>query len=528
MNNKDGAMQFDAWIQTDEFKKQAEEVKAGLTGIRTTAVKEADGINNTFANIAKGAAAAFTFDAALNFRSKLIEVRGEFQKYEAVLTNSMGSQKDASAAMQMLTDIASKTPFQLDSLTGSYVKLVNQGFIPTREEIVKLGDLASSTGKGFDQLAEAILDAQTGQFERLKEFGIKASASGDQVSFSFKGVTTTVANSSEEIRKYMLSLGEMKGVQGSMDAISKTLVGQMSNLEDSITAMFNSIGQSSEGFLSDSIAATKFLVDNYAEIGKIIGVLVASYGAYKAAVITTTVVERAREAALLQTALAGRTVSTWEAFHIGVLKKAQAAQMMLNNTMLANPFVLAAAAIAGVITYLVLFKEKTDDITQAQREFKETSEKSTAEVTALFDQLKRTNAGTEERKKIIEQLNGKYGEYLHNMNLEAASLLDIEKAQKAVSNAMLERMATEGKTKDLTDITERKLATLKTIQAKSTKSEYAEILSYIEEGSKAATYTFDQATGKLKSNTVFKSWGKDIDNLMLSLEAIKQQEKAVN
>ncbi|MFZ4548039.1 MAG: hypothetical protein ACOYN4_11420, partial [Bacteroidales bacterium] len=194
----------------------------------------------------------------------------------------------------------------------------------------------------------------------------------------------------------------------------------------------------------------------------------------------------------------------------------------------ANPFVLAAAAIAGVITYLVLFKEKTDDITQAQREFKETSEKSTAEVTALFDQLKHTNAGTEERKKIIEQLNGKYGEYIRNMNLESASLLDIEKAQKAVSNAMLERMATEGKTKDLTDITERKLATLKTIQTKSTKSEYAEILSYIEEGSKAATYTFDQATGKLKSNTVFKSWGKDIDNLMLSLEAIKQQEKAVN
>ena len=62
-------------------------------------------------------------------------------------------------------------------MTQSYITLANRGIKPTKEEIIKLGDLASSQGKDFNQLAEAMLDAQTGEFERLKEFGIKASKS---------------------------------------------------------------------------------------------------------------------------------------------------------------------------------------------------------------------------------------------------------------------------------------------------------------------------------------------------------------
>ena len=52
---------------------------------------------------------------------------------------------------------ASKTPFAVVELTQAFVKLANQGFRPTTDELRKLGDLASSTGKQFDQLAEAII-----------------------------------------------------------------------------------------------------------------------------------------------------------------------------------------------------------------------------------------------------------------------------------------------------------------------------------------------------------------------------------
>jgi hypothetical protein len=520
MKTSDGGLYFGSGIETEQIQRDAEKIKREFRNIGQSAVNETSRMDGLFKNVLAGAAGALTLQAAMSFRSKLIEVRGEFQKYEAVLTNSLGSQQEAAESMKMLSDVASKTPFQLNNLTSSYVKLVNQGFKPTRIELIKMGDLASSTGKDFDQLVEAILDAQTGQYERLKEFGIKASQSGDQVSFSFKGVTTTVKNSGEAIRAYMLSLGDMQGVKGSMEAISKTLVGQVSNLEDKITAMFNNIGTSSEGLLSDSISGASLLVDNYAEIAKVIEVLIATYGAYKAAVIVTTAVEAA---ATLATK--GWTVA--EVLHFNAMKLAAAAQSILNKTMLANPYVAVATALAGLITYLILFKKETNEITEAQKEFKESSSKSVAEVTALFDQLKKTNVGTDERKRVIEQLNSKYGEYLGNMNLEKAALNDIEKAQNAVSNAMLTRMANEGKTKDLSSITERKLATLRAIQTSTSKSDFDEISKYIEEASKPATFTADKS-GKLKPNFVFKSWGNEIDGLIESLHVLKQQEDQVN
>lgn len=63
--------------------------------------------------------------------------------------------------MKLLKEVSSQTPFELDRLTDSYIKLVNRGFKPTKEEITNLGDLASSLGKDFDMLVEALLDAQT-------------------------------------------------------------------------------------------------------------------------------------------------------------------------------------------------------------------------------------------------------------------------------------------------------------------------------------------------------------------------------
>src|SRR5690606_41770376 len=59
--------------------------------------------------------------------------------------------------------------------------------------------------------SEAILDAQTGEFERLKEFGIRAKDAGDSVIFTYKGVQTQVEKTSGSIREYITSLGDAQG-----------------------------------------------------------------------------------------------------------------------------------------------------------------------------------------------------------------------------------------------------------------------------------------------------------------------------
>lgn len=188
------------------------------------------------------------------FTNQVIDARQEYERFDAVLTNTFQNKDVGQGALAMLTDFASKTPYQLNELTGSFVKLVNRGVLPTQNEMAALGDLASSQGKSFDQLTEAILDAQTGEFERMKEFGIRASKSGDKVSLAFKGVTKEVAMNDEAIKNAIISYGQMDGVAGSMDVISKTLGGRISNLKDAWWSFLVSVGDYTGGIFGDAIS----------------------------------------------------------------------------------------------------------------------------------------------------------------------------------------------------------------------------------------------------------------------------------
>jgi hypothetical protein len=243
--------------------------------------------------IAGAAAGLFAVDQVLSFGKGIFTITAEMQKYEAVLTNTFGSQERAKSSMKDITDFAAKTPFQINQLTDSYIKLANRGFVPTMEEMTKMGDLASSTAKPFDQLVEAILDAQTGEFERLKQFGIKAHKEGNRVAFAFKGQTTEVENSEEAIKQYLLSLGDMQGVSGSMAAISKTLEGQLSNMFDNLDQLKVKIGQNiAEGFSIGFKVANKaidtvssfvdFVTDNTSQLSNIFAPFERSFAPVKA------------------------------------------------------------------------------------------------------------------------------------------------------------------------------------------------------------------------------------------------------
>lgn len=229
----------------DEATKSGKKLKDTFKGAEGAA-KGAGGSLNSLSGIVSKfgplVAGAFSVGAIVSFGQQALAVAGKFQGLEAVLKNTLGSDSAAYGAMIRIQEIASSTPFSVEELTQSFVKLANQGFTPTNAQIIAMGNLASSTGKSFDQLAEAIIDAQTGEFERLKEFGIRASKQGDLVKFTFKGVETTVRNTNDAIRQYVTSLGDAAGVSGAMAGQSKTLDGQISNLGDTWDSLLLAIG----------------------------------------------------------------------------------------------------------------------------------------------------------------------------------------------------------------------------------------------------------------------------------------------
>ena len=270
-------LNVDIVAQLKDFNKAMTELKSEVDGISKSVTKSNDEsiastkkMSGAFSDVGKTLASVFAVDQLISFGKSILATTVEFQKMEAVLTTSLGSNSAAKAAMDQIVNFASSTPFQVNELTDSFVKLANRGFVPTMDQMRQMGDVASSVGKSFDQLTEAILDAQTGEFERLKEFGIKASAQGDVVQFTFKGITTEVAKSDKAIQDYLLSLGNLEGVAGSMEAISQTTGGMISNLEDNITQLFKNIGDSSSGFINWFVKDLNNVISSLRNMGEIV------------------------------------------------------------------------------------------------------------------------------------------------------------------------------------------------------------------------------------------------------------------
>lgn len=250
-----------------DIQRDLNTVRTQMAGISTQATqtgnKTESAIGGAMKSIGPQILAAFSVQALIGFGKQVVDITGRFQKLEAVLTNTLGSKGLAQQALKQIQDFASKTNFSVEELTQAYVKLANQGFKPTTNELRKLADLANSTGKSFDMLTEAIIDAQTGEFERLKEFGIRAQKEGENVKFTFKGVETQTRFTNDAIREYILSLGDLEGVSGATIAISNTLEGQLSNLGDTYDKLLLSIGNSSSGGVSAGILALDGILKNF-------------------------------------------------------------------------------------------------------------------------------------------------------------------------------------------------------------------------------------------------------------------------
>ena len=214
------------YIAKDKTKKATKSVEKNLFSLGNVAKTVGPLITASF-----GAAAIVS----------VVRTTAAFEKLNAMLVTATGSANNADEAFSNLKDFASTTPFQLGEVVDAFIKMKNLGLDPTNDALTSFGNTASAMGKDLNQLIEAVADAATGEFERLKEFGIKSKSEGENVSFTFQGVTTTVRKSSEEITGYLEALGNEK-FSGAMVLQMETLDGIFSNISDSLDRFSNSFG----------------------------------------------------------------------------------------------------------------------------------------------------------------------------------------------------------------------------------------------------------------------------------------------
>jgi hydrogenase maturation factor len=199
---------------------------------------------NETANAIKNMALQFvSLGAAIEGMKKLVDVNRNFGILKAGLETATGSIEGANQAFAALQQFAQTTPYSLQQAVDGFTKLVNLGLTPSEAALKSYGDTSAALGKDLSQMIEAVADAATGEFERLKEFGIKAKNNGDSIAFTFKGTTETVRNNAAEIESYLIKLGQVN-FDGAMTKRMESLDGAISNLSDSFEGFFYQIGES--------------------------------------------------------------------------------------------------------------------------------------------------------------------------------------------------------------------------------------------------------------------------------------------
>ena len=220
--------------ESSKLTSQLDKSNKRLRKWENKASKSVDKVKTAFIGLASLAAIKSIGDAVYS-------TIASFEKMEASLKTVTGSAKNATDAMNKIKDFASETPFQVSEVTNAFIKLKALGLKPSEDALKSYGNTASALGKSLDQMIEAVADAATGEFERLKEFGIKAKQQGDFVTFTFQGVATKIKKSAANIEDYLQGIGNVQ-FAGAMAEQMDTINGKSSNLDDNFDKISVALG----------------------------------------------------------------------------------------------------------------------------------------------------------------------------------------------------------------------------------------------------------------------------------------------
>ena len=357
--------------------------------------------------------------------SNVVSTAGMFQKYESVLTNALnGSSEKAKAYLSDINSFAAKTNFQLDELTDDFIKFVNRGVTPSMDAMKKMGDFTNTVAKPFDQLTEAILDINNP--ERWKEFGVRVQTEGDKVKLSFRDMTVECDRTVESVMKAVEQFGSMKGVEGSTEAISKTIEGQMSNFEDTITTALAEIGLTNQDLISGSISAADTVVKNYEVIGQSVLALVSIYGVYRTGLLVNSIVEQ------------GFTKAVWG--KVAATKAATVAQATYNKVLAMNPYVLAGAAIVSLGIAMWTLADNTSIAEKSQERFNKKQEEAAKQeqerkqkIEGLIQSSRDIALADLQRGQSLAELRKEYPKIFSQYDIESIKLADILELKRQIA-----------------------------------------------------------------------------------------------
>lgn len=450
MNTDNGKLNFATGIDNSALQSDAAQARRILRDIGKEAEQEGNRMDAAFRRVGKTIVGVFTVQQAAQFARQIVNVRGEIESLEKSFEILAGKEYGR-RLFNDIKDFAVKTPMQMNDLAKGAQMLLS--FNIAAEEVMPtlraLGDISMGDAQRFNSLTLAFAQmSSTGKLmgqdllqminAGFNPLSVISEQTGKSIG-TLKEEMAAGAISADMIKKaFMDATAEGGKFHGMLETQSKGIQGSISNLEGAVQDMFNKIGEQSQGIITGSIQAATELVQNYEEVGRVIAELIATVGVYKAALIALNAIK-----SVSASLTAGWTAA--ELVHYNALVLVEKAQKILNATILKNPYVLAASAVAGLayglyklITYQTDAEKAQERLNDATEEFEKTSNSEIAVLNIMFSRLNKAKEGTNEYRAAKEAIQKKYGDYLSNMSSEVSLLKDTAKAQRELTAAILE------------------------------------------------------------------------------------------
>ena len=222
--------------------------------------------------VALAAGGAFAAMGISSLGRDVFNTVASVEKMRASLETVTGSIGSANAAWDQMREFAKTTPFELDQSVKAFIRMKSLGLDPTEDALRSFANTSAAMGTDLMQMVEAVADATTGEFERLKEYGIKASQDGDKVALTFQGNTTSIRNNAREIQRYLENIGNTNFADAAIDQMD-TLGGKANNLSDSITDLYLAIGEAGatelfNAALDGTASTVNYLEENIETLAK--------------------------------------------------------------------------------------------------------------------------------------------------------------------------------------------------------------------------------------------------------------------
>ena len=475
LRTTDANYQKDLQRLSDAHKRLSNEQKKVETNYKSIQTSQRK-LMDTSGQLARQLALIFSVSQIEGYIMKLVKVRGEFELQNTALASILQNKDEADKLFGQITELAVRSPFTVKELTTYTKSLAAYQF--QYEELYdttkRLADVASGLGVDMQRLILAVGQVKAAGYLRgtetrqFTEAGFNILGELAKYYSELEDRIVSVGEVQERQFKRMISFADVEEVfkrvtdAGGMfyemqEKQAETLAGQMSNLQDSIDLMFNSIGKANDGTLKNMVAFIRSIIENWKEVVYVLEPAVYALGAWKTMTLLASVGNKKFALSLYSIMTNAKTATT----SISLMTKATSLLSAAGRGLM-SVFAIAipVALIAGITELYRVATKASREANELKEALDGISKEGFVRASELISNFKvlaeravEAADGSKEQQAALEELKRTYSDILPEEQLKIESLRELKGEYDSVTTAIYSKIEAQIKEKQLLEVT---------------------------------------------------------------------------